>query len=173
MQEQQLHRAQPSHPGLIEVKQGTGFSSYAISLQDLDAGSLLTKLDSATPVEAPAYSTVQAGKHAHVELNSDLLYTNHSCDPSLVFDMEKLEVRVIDDRPLRRGDILTFFYPSTEWEMAQEFDCQCGSRRCLGKITGAKQMRQEELRRYWLNAHIEEMLAEEESKEKGVPLVSI
>lgn len=28
---------------------------------------------------------------------------------------------------LKKGDSLEFFYPSTEWDMAQGFDCACGS----------------------------------------------
>ena len=47
-----------------------------------------------------------------IELHSDLVFCNHSCRPTLVFDMAKLEVRVADDRPLSVGDDLTFFYPT-------------------------------------------------------------
>ena len=161
MAEQKPHWPQPSHSDLIAVQQGTGsFSSHITSLQDLGPGSLFTKLDSTTPSSA-AYSTVQVGQDAHIELNSDLLYTNHSCDPSLVFDMSAMEVRVAGERALNKGDMLTFFYPSTEWEMAQEFDCSCGSERCLGRIKGAKHMKKENLRRYWLNEHIEQLLQKE------------
>jgi hypothetical protein len=35
-------------------------------------------------VEKPTYATVQMGKNQHLNLNSDLIYINHSCDPSLV-----------------------------------------------------------------------------------------
>jgi hypothetical protein len=43
-------------------------------------------------------------------------------------------------RGLKAGEELTFFYPSTEWNMNQGFDCFCGSKRCLGYIGGAKYM---------------------------------
>jgi hypothetical protein len=152
-------QARPSHPDLIEIHRGSGsFSSYSTSLVDLNAGSLFTRITSATLVSAAAYSTVQTGKDSHVELNSDLLYTNHSCDPSLIFDMKQMEVRVVDDRPLKKGDVLTFFYPSTEWEMAQAFDCQCRTPKCLGTIQGAKHMQRDILRTFWLNKHIEDLL---------------
>jgi len=151
-----------SHPNLIDVRLGTGsFSSYGVSLVDLEAGALFTKIDTATPAPKSAYSTVQTGKDSHIELNSDLLYCNHSCDPNLVFDMSKMEVRVIDNRPLKKGDPLTFFYPSTEWDMAQTFECACGSKKCLGMISGAKHMKRDDLRRYWLNPYIEDMLQED------------
>jgi hypothetical protein len=30
------------------------------------------------------------------------------------------------------GQELTFFYPSTEWDMAQGFECICGTATCRG-----------------------------------------
>lgn len=30
-------------------------------------------------------------------------------------------------RGLAEGQDITFFYPSTEWDMAQGFDCACGA----------------------------------------------
>ena len=41
----------------------------------------------------------------------------------LNFDMHRMEVRVVYDRLLCKGDVLTFFYPSTEWDMTQLFEC--------------------------------------------------
>lgn len=77
--------------------------------------------------------------------------------------MQKMEVRVVDDRPLRRGDPLTFFYPSSEWQMDQPFACTCGSGEgvCCGTISGAKTMDKSVLGRYWLNPHIEDLLKTE------------
>lgn len=28
---------------------------------------------------------------------------------------------------LKKGQDITFFYPSTEWDMAQGFECSCGA----------------------------------------------
>ena len=76
--------------------------------------------------------------------------------------MQKWEVRVNPDRKegLKVGEELTFFYPSTEWEMAQPFECRCGEKECCGRITGARDMDVGILRKYWLSAHIEELLQE-------------
>jgi len=35
---------------------------------------------------------------------------------------------------LKKGDDITFFYPSTEWDMAQGFDCNCGAKVCLTAV---------------------------------------
>ena len=50
---------------------------------------------------------------------------------------------------LKPGDELTFFYPSTEWDMAQGFDCFCGAKTCRGFISGAKNMKKEQLDGLW------------------------
>ena len=67
-----------------------------------------------------------------------------------------MEVRVSRYRDLKEGDILSFFYPSTEWTMVQPFMCFCNEETCLGKINGASQMGKAKLKGYWLNQHIEE-----------------
>lgn len=133
------------------------FSSYASSLVSLPAGSVFSRITIATPAKK-AYTSVQTSENTHIELNSDLVYCNHSCEPTLVFDMHKMEVRVVDDRDLKEGDALTFFYPSSEWDMDQPFDCNCNTPKCCGRIAGAKDMDENVLRRYWLNPHIEALL---------------
>ncbi|GIK05598.1 hypothetical protein Aspvir_009711 [Aspergillus viridinutans] len=155
---------QATHPGLIQVNRSPkAFGSSASSLVSLPAGAVFAKITTATPSKK-AYTSVQTGGDSHIELNSDLVFCNHSCDPSLNFDMHKMEVRVVDERPLKVGDALTFFYPSSEWEMDQAFNCNCGSEKCKGWISGAKTMGREELEGYWLNPHIEEMLRERDGQ---------
>jgi hypothetical protein len=156
-----------THPGLLKVIRGTKpYTSGAVSLVDLPAGTLLCRITTATSAPEIRYTTVQTGRDTHIELNSDLVFCNHSCWPSVVFDMQRMEVRVVDDRPLKRGDPLTFFYPSTEWDMARPFECNCqaGEGVCRGLISGAKDMSREQLKGYWLNEHIVELLDERDGK---------
>ena len=78
--------------------------------------------------------------------------------------MRKFEVRVARGRDLKRGDALTFFYPSTEWDMAQPFKCTCGAEACKGWINGAGKMDRKILEGYWLNEHIAARLKEAEGR---------
>lgn len=105
------------------------------------------------------FPMVADGQDSHIELKSDLVYCNHSCDPSLVFDMAKMEVRVADNRPLAIGDYLTFFYPSTGRTMVQPSKCSCAADVCLGTIAGASQISADTLERYWLNEHIQLLIS--------------
>lgn len=61
---------------------------------------------------------------------------------------------------LRPGTELTFFYPSTEWAMAQSFDCFCGTPSCKGRIAGASEMSEKQLEGMWLNGFIRDMIEE-------------
>jgi len=72
---------------------------------------------------------------------------------------------------LKAGEELTFFYPSTEWDMAQGFDCFCGSVSCRGFIRGAKSMSLEQLQGMWLNAHIRKLLEERDNSPNGTHAV--
>lgn len=136
-------------------------TSRAVSLVDLPAEALFAPMGGYSSHER-TWATVQTSANTDLSLDSDLVYCNHSCQPSLLFDTSRREIRVAD-RPLKKGDVLTFFYPSTEWDMSQAFDCSCGSPKgvCVGKVQGAKYMDPQVLKRYWLNRHIEEMVKEQ------------
>lgn len=148
-----------THPDLLLVELGTGdFASRAVSLKSFGAGQVFSKITGTTNTSERTFATVQTGKNSDIDLNTDLVFCNHSCDPSVVFDMHRMEVRVVDDRPLEKHSDLTFFYPSSEWDMQQPFQCNCGSPKCVGQIKGAKYLSNDVLSRYWLNPHIEDLL---------------
>ena len=162
---------QPSHPDRLQVIKGDRpFQSSARSLIALPAGALFAKITTATPAPQTTYTSVADGPNSCIELNSDLVYCNHSCQPTLVFDMTRFEVRVVDDRPLAVGDELTWFYPISEWTMAQAFQCQCGSGQCLGIISGSRDIEPALLQRYWLNEHVARLLAEKVQLSNKAPL---
>ncbi|GAM82284.1 hypothetical protein ANO11243_002630 [Dothideomycetidae sp. 11243] len=127
------------------------------------AGSVFTKITTSTPAAAKRWSTVQTGKNSHIELNSALLYMNHSCAPSLEIDTAEMAVRVAGNRDLSVGDDLTFFYPSTEWEFDNPFHCLCRSKDCLGEVKGAKFLTSKEQEKRFANAHIVAMTKEQEA----------
>lgn len=93
--------------------------------------------------------TVQCNDRKHAEpLPFELRYINHSCEPNVFFDVDADVLRAIKD--IAPGDEFTFFYPSTEWSMAEQFDCQCGMQNCIGRISGAADLPLEILTRFRL-----------------------
>ncbi|EST08591.1 SET domain protein [Kalmanozyma brasiliensis GHG001] len=163
-----LHK--PTHPSLVQVVFNNGsYNSHLISLQNFSRGDLITPFSPhADFASAKSYSTVQTGPETHIELNSDLLYCNHSCDPNVAFVIgdarDKASWKARAEKDIKKGDILTFFYPSTEWHMSQPFDCSCGSSsHCLGKIDGAHSIPEETLKKYFVNQHILELKSKQSS----------
>ena len=49
---------------------------------------------------------------------------------------------------------LVYFYPSTEWHMAQPFFCACGASDCLGRIDGAARLTDAQLAPYALSPFV-------------------
>ena len=103
------------------------------------------------------YLTVQTGADRHITLSPQFLqYINHSCSPTVFFNTTSMELVCL--QPLQPGDEFTFFYPSTEWEMAQPFVCNCGSRDCLQLINGASHLSVETLSKYKLTDFIRQQV---------------
>lgn len=98
------------------------------------------------------YQTVQVGSAEHSLDNGPLLCTNHSCNPNVFVDVQRRCCYALRD--IQANEELTFFYPSTEWEMDSPFECLCGSEQCIGTISGAKHLPEEILQRYKINTHI-------------------
>ena len=45
---------------------------------------------------------------------------------------------MIARRDIEKGEELSFFYPSTEWEMQAPFICLCGAANCIHVVAGAR-----------------------------------
>lgn len=83
------HWTQPSHPDFLQVivsDNEAEFTSKSVSTAAAAPFSVVAKLSfpPCTLADEPTYATVQVGSNRHISLNSDLLYLNHSCEPSLV-----------------------------------------------------------------------------------------
>jgi hypothetical protein len=106
----------------------------------------------------PSQMTVQISENVHIILLPECLEcANHSCDPNTFFDTTNMELVTI--KPIQKGDEMTFFYPSAEWDMDQPFNCHCGSEHCVGFIQGAKYLDQKTINRYRFTDFIKGKLA--------------
>ena len=83
--------------------------------------------------------------------------TNHSCDPNIIVNTANKTCIAIKD--ILPGEMLTYFYPSTEWdEMNRPFACLCGSKNCIKVVNGAKTISSVTLKKYFLNDFILDLL---------------
>lgn len=142
----------------LEIRQDGQLGQRSLwSLRAFAVGEVLTPFRAEATYDRPGRMTLQVSEHEHITLwPSALTFTNHSCDPNTFFDIEQW--RLIALKPIAAGEPITFFYPSTEWTMAEPFDCGCGSPRCLQRIAGASQLPERSLQGQRLNPHITRLL---------------
>ena len=141
-----------------EIRENLSSGSKALhATVEFQSGQIVSKFRSKSIFEAPNYLTVQVGEGKHIMLEPDFLqYINHSCEPNVEFNPSLGTVRAI--RKISIGEELTFFYPSTEWSMAQGFDCLCNSEKCLGYIQGAAHLPINILEDYKFSQYIQQMI---------------
>ncbi|KAG0325991.1 hypothetical protein BG004_003060 [Podila humilis] len=143
----------PTHPGLFEVVYAEGnFKSELVASKDFSKDETICTIEGTTP-GPKKYTSVQVSKYHHIELNSDR--KSISSDENLHY--------ICLLCPLYPDDPLTFFYPSSEWEMDQAFECTCGSAQCIRRIQGAKFLSAEIMSRYFLTSHIRQLLNERDN----------
>lgn len=117
------------------------------------------------PVPEARRSSLQVSTHAHVDLRPQVLArVNHSCVPNARFDVERFELVAVTR--IEAGDEITVFYPATEWRMASEFVCFCGSPLCLGLVRGASGLTDRVLRRHHPSPHIIDLARLNEAKNR-------
>jgi hypothetical protein len=160
-----LHQTNPrsysvvgSH-GFAEVREdSTSLAKSLHSIISFSQGEIICSFSAAAILRTPTYLTVQTGVDEHIHLKPEFLkFANHSCDPNVFFDTASMIFVALKD--IRPGDEFCFFYPSTEWDMAQPFDCVCGASCCLKHISGSAHMDPEALKQYRLTTFIQQQLA--------------
>ncbi|OAA46181.1 Post-SET domain protein [Metarhizium rileyi] len=137
------HWQQPSHPAIQEVViNDQVFTTKSYSKVTLPPFAVFERLafPPCTVANEPTYATM--------------------------FDMGNMNI-LVGPKGLAPGDELTFFYPSTEWDMAQSFTCLCGHSTCRGTISGAKDMTPQQLQGVWLNGHIRDLLDDRRNVTSG------
>jgi hypothetical protein len=116
-------------------------------------GEVILPFSAACEQDYPTYLTVQISDNVHIMLSPGFLqYANHSCSPNAFFDTMLMQFIALEN--ISEGDELAFFYPSTEWDMAQPFACECGSLNCLQIIKGAAYLSEEQINQHRFTAYI-------------------
>lgn len=128
------------------------------SLKAYKASDIICQFGAAAILNQPNYLTLQVDIDKHILLHpTHLQYINHSCNPNVFFDTATYQLKAI--KSIEIGDELTFFYPSTEWEMQQPFACTCGYKNCLQQIRGAKFLSSKAKEKYQLTQFIKQQFS--------------
>ncbi len=138
------------------VKSENKFKSL-VTKQTYKKGDAICDMPSENISDKPNRFTVQIARDRHTHVGK-LAALNHSCDPNVMLDTHRM--MVIARRDIEKGEELSFFYPSTEWEMNAPFICLCGSSSCIHVVAGARFLPLSTLENHFLNKHIREMMIE-------------
>lgn len=115
-----------------------------LATERIAAGEVIFQIEGEETHRSSRYS-IQIGEHLHIDAGEqqdleEMLdryhwrFLNHSCDPNtLVRGLDVVALRAIDP-----WEELTFNYNTTEYEMAEPFECRCGASGCGRRIRGFK-----------------------------------
>jgi hypothetical protein len=142
------------HHPMVQVRVNNSNGQNQLhALKAFKPGEIICPFGAREILDYPTYLTVQVGIDKHILLDPEILqYCNHSCQPNVFFDTAAMQVFALEQ--ISTGQELTFFYPSTEWSMAQPFECYCGTPGCLNLIEGAAYLPAETLSRYRLTEFV-------------------
>jgi SET domain len=153
-----------SDHNFAQVRQNcTNNQNAFFALQSFQSGEVIAEFSAGTIAAEPTYLTVQVDVGKHITLQPEFLqYINHSCTPNVFFDTTRMELVALKE--IQQGEEMTFFYPSTEWEMKQPFNCYCGSSNCVGQVRGAAFLPKNVWRNYRLTDFIQQQLAKRSAR---------
>lgn len=138
---------------ILEVRAKSADYKSMFARKELSANSIISNFSYTEKFEQADRYSVQINETEHIRLSPDYLkYINHSCRPNVFFDTTTMELKTL--RPIKEGEELAFFYPSTEWKMTEAFNCVCGTPECLGQIQGAAYLTYDNLKKHRFSKYI-------------------
>ncbi len=137
------------------INEGQVYGAKLINETPYVKGDLIYRIEGYQIATQPTYQTIQIKRYKHIIDFGCLAYLNHSCQPNVIVDTTHLGCYATRDIAI--GEELAYFYPSTEWDMAQPFVCLCDAPECIRLVVGAKYLPLDVLSRYFINEHIREM----------------
>jgi hypothetical protein len=151
-----------------------------VSREAVATGGILFLIDG-EPTDTPTRYSVQVGHALHLDLPNrygpeeimDRFYwrfMNHCCEPNAMIRGREL----VALRPIEPWEDITFHYNSTEYELAEPFDCRCGSDRCEGKIQGFGTLSETDRERLrpWLADHLLALLDGHQRHKDGTAVIA-
>lgn len=140
----------------IEVRDKAGFKGV-YAKQAIERDSVILHLRG-TISARPSKYTIQLSSNQHLNLPAikrpkdhvDYCwqYLNHCCEPNGYMKTAERTCRALRD--IAPGEEINFNYLTTESEMAEPFNCHCGSAHCFGFIQGRNFLTLEQVERLTL-----------------------
>lgn len=114
-----------------------------VASEPISAGDIIVQSSEEEVQDHRTWRTLQLAQNRHLR-NEFLNFVDHSCAPNALLDVDKLALVAIRDIAI--GDPVTFFYPGSEVELSQSFDCHCGSDECIKQVNGGFYLKRDQIR---------------------------
>jgi uncharacterized protein len=115
-----------------ELALGTRDGGAAVcACRPFQCGDAVFRFDDAERRSQRDWHTVEAPDGSHL-YHPVLALTAHGCDPNCRIDLHDRVMVAL--RPIEPGEAITYDYETTERWFSHPFWCQCGARRCRGRI---------------------------------------
>ena len=115
--------------------------SGLVAAEPIAAGEILVRYPRELVTEASRYS-IQIDAERHLAPSGeagDLV--NHGCAPNCHLDVAGTAApALVALTPIAAGDELRFNYLTTEWDLAEPFECRCGAAECVGTVRGFRHL---------------------------------
>ena len=125
----------------IETKKSNVWSGRGVfAKSDIKKGEVLIDIE-AKITGIPSDYTLQINESEYLVADYIDNLINHSCNPNILiklYTQNKKRVSYIALKNIKRGQELFWNYNTTEWDLVTKFICRCSSKKCIGKISGAK-----------------------------------
>ena len=94
-----------------------------VASQPITCGEIIVQSCEEEIQDHRTWRTLQLDESRHLR-NEFLIFVDHSCSPNALLDVDNLALVAIRD--ISVGNPVTFFYPGSEVELSQAFECHCG-----------------------------------------------
>jgi SET domain-containing protein len=120
---------------VIDHKGRKGLFARAV----IRAGETLIDLCGEKLLSAPTRESLQVSAHTHVVGRVGTVgCLNHACEPNARLATEGDSIIALYD--IAAGEEITVNYLATEYDMHEDFLCECGSPVCFGRIHGFRHL---------------------------------
>lgn len=136
-------------PEHLDIKKSGNKGMGIFAKKPINAGeiilSLAQNISLLSNVES-SISSIQIDDDVYIEpkLPQIWQFCNHDCEPNAMLNTEKFQMIAIKN--ITQGEEITYHYCTTEFDLLsknEHFQCFCGSKYCIGTVSGFKHITQE------------------------------
>ena len=128
----------------IEIKYDRETDSfYIVASKNILKNELITNLDNLSILSSNNKYAITKNLSEYYDTETSVLqYTNHSCCPNMIITKQGSDF--VANQDIKKGEMITFNYNTTEFEIIRPFDCLCKNNNCIGLVRGFKYLEEEQ-----------------------------